>query len=263
MGINFNPSQEELNIRAAKVVAANNALRQKIRNELVLNKPPEGIMAGLYKKIPTNMRLLTENLVGVDRPITNKDFTNDELVEMAFLAQKQREVNAKREKFFKEQQQFDVYPEQKDKTEKRLQSFENTRGKTSVDPYRTVGNEPIVSGRKVDKGYFDSIISSFTDPRYGVATTLGKYNVQQTPEMDVIKDTYNFNKAERNLPSNPIQALQRMVISPEIAGEYLANILGTKDRPVNIELKRKFANGGGVFNYYDTLNQGIGAYNGY
>lgn len=263
MGINFNPSQEELKIRAAKAVAANNALRQKIRNELVLNKPPEGIMAGLYKKIPTNMRLLGENLVGVDRPITNKDFTNDELVEMAFMAEQQKRVNKKREEILRsmsdQQKENFVVPTYDEK----LASFERTRGKTSVDPYRTVGNEPIVSGRKVDKGYFDSIISSFTDPRYGVATTLGKYNVQQTPEMDVIKDTYNFNKAERNLPSNPIQALQRMVISPEIAGEYLANILGTKDRPVNIELKRKFANGGGVFNYYDTLNQGIGAYNGY
>ena len=156
------------------LVTADAALRQKIRNELILNKPPQGVMAGLYKKIPTNIRLLAENIVGVDRPITNKDFTNDELVEMAFLAQRQREANAEKERFLRQQQQFDVYPEQKAITKKRLQSFEDTKGKTSVNPYDRVGDERLERGRKVDKGYFDSIKSSFTDPRYGVATTLGK-----------------------------------------------------------------------------------------
>ena len=221
------------------LVTADAALRQKIRNELILNKPPQGVMAGLYKKIPTNIRLLAENIVGVDRPITNKDFTNDELVEMAFLAQRQREANAEKERFLRQQQQFDVYPEQKAITKKRLQSFEDTKGKTSVNPYDRVGDERLERGRKVDKGYFDSIKSSFTDPRYGVATTLGKYNVRETPEMDVIEDTYNFNRADRNLPSNPILALQRMAITPEVAGEYLANALGTEDRQVRIELEKK------------------------
>ena len=265
MGINFGFSQEELKIRAAKAAAANNALRQKIRNELILNKPPEGIMAGLYKKIPTNMRLLAENLVGVDRPITNKDFTNDELVEMAFMAEKQKRVNEKKEEIFRsmsdEQKESMIIPTY----DERLGTFENTKGKTSVNPYKSVGNEPIVSGRKVDKGYLDSVMSSFTDPRYGVATTLGKYNVYDNPEGDssYIKDTYNFNKAERKLSSNPYEALRSILMSPEIAGEYLANSLGTKDRPVNIELNRKqeyplnLNYGGSVF------NRGLGSYYGY
>ena len=240
------------------LAAADAALRQKIRNELILNKPPQGVMAGLYKKIPTNIRLLAENIVGVDRPITNKDFTNDELVEMAFLAQRQREANAEKERFLRQQQQFDVYPEQKAITKKRLQSFEDTKGKTSVNPYDRVGDERLERGRKVDKGYFDSIKSSFTDPRYGVATTLGKYNVRETPEMDVIEDTYNFNRADRNLPSNPILALQRMAITPEVAGEYLANALGTEDRQVRIELEKKpkypvnFSEGGGIMGAFSA-----------
>ena len=81
--------------------ADDKALREKIRSQLVLNKPPEGIMAGLYKRIPTNVRLLAENLVGVERPITNQDFTNDELIEMAFLAQRQREANVLKEQRLK------------------------------------------------------------------------------------------------------------------------------------------------------------------
>jgi len=240
------------------IAAAEAALRQKIRNELILNKPPQGVMAGLYKKIPTNIRLLAENIAGVDRPITNRDFTNDELVEMAFLAQKQREANARKEKFLIEQQEFDVYPEQKAETKKRLQSFEDTRGKTSVNPYNRVGDERLERGRRVDKGYFDAIKSSFTDPRYGVATTLGKYNVRQTPKMDIIDDTYNFNKAERSLPYNPILALQRIVRTPEVAGEYLANILGTEDRQVRVELEKKpeypinFSEGGGVMGAFNA-----------
>ena len=122
-----------------------------------------------------------------------------------------------------------------------------------------------IAGGAVDKGYFDSLKSTFTDPRYGVATTLGEYNIFKTPQTGPvdftgqIRDTYNFNKVERNLPSNPIKAVRRMAISPEILGEYLANIVGTEDRPINVELKRKqeypvnFNYGGSVF------NRGIGA----
>ena len=220
-------------------------LRAKIRENLNVDTDSAGIVESLYKRIPTNARLLLENLAGVDTPITAEDFTKDELVEMVFLAEKQREVNAEREKFFREQQQFDVYPEQKAKTKKRLQSFENTRGRTSVDPYKSVGNEPIVSGRKVDKGYLDSVISSFTDPRYGIATTLGKYTaLDENNKISRIKDTYNFNKKQRKLPTDFIGAVKQIMISPELAGEYIANTLGTQDREVDIKLPRKMKEGG-------------------
>ena len=220
-------------------------LRAKIRENLNVDTDSAGIVESLYKRIPTNARLLLENLAGVDTPITAEDFTKDELVEMVFLAEKQREVNAEREKFFREQQQFDVHPEQKAKTKKRLQSFENTRGRTSVDPYKSVGNEPIVSGRKVDKGYLDSVISSFTDPRYGIATTLGKYTaLDENNKISRIKDTYNFNKKQRKLPTDFIGAVKQIMISPELAGEYIANTLGTQDREVDIKLPRKMKEGG-------------------
>ena len=262
--------------------ADDKALREKIRSQLVLNKPPEGIMAGLYKRIPTNVRLLAENLVGVERPITNQDFTNDELIEMAFLAQRQREANVLKEQRLKDLLTRNLEAASNPKKyedssilegsssdiadlEKALKSFADTRGKTSISPYSEVGEERIDRGRAVDKGYFDSLKSTFTDPRYGVATTLGEYNIFKTPQTGPvdftgqIRDTYNFNKVERNLPSNPIKAVRRMAISPEILGEYLANIVGTEDRPINVELKRKqeypvnFNYGGSVF------NRGIGA----
>jgi hypothetical protein len=47
-------------------------------------------MEALYKKIPTNMRIFGENLFGSTDPITQKDFTNDELVQIIALKKRAR-----------------------------------------------------------------------------------------------------------------------------------------------------------------------------
>ena len=54
-----------------------------------------GFYGSVYKKIPTNVRLLMENLTGVDTPITARDFTREELIEMATLAERQKRRNLK------------------------------------------------------------------------------------------------------------------------------------------------------------------------
>jgi hypothetical protein len=221
-------------------------LRADIRKSLDVDTDSAGIVESLYKRIPTNARLLLENIAGVDTPITAEDFTKDELVEMVFLAEKQKQYNKRNEEMIRlGLKDEDITKENFDYLSKRAKTYEDTRGKTSVNPYKEVGDEAAAEERLVDKGYLDSIVDSFTDPRYGVATTLGKYTaLDENGKISRIKDTYNFNKKQRNLPTDFIGAVKRIMISPELAGEYLANALGTEDREVDIKLPRKMKEGG-------------------
>ena len=236
-------------------IEENNKLRSIIRERVASSKESESIFRSLYNKIPTNVRLLVENLTGVDRPITAADFTEDELVEMIFLAEKTKQANKKREEVVQDVLTDKAYTpdaETKEYLQKVLASFQKTRGKTSVSPYGVIAGEVQKGGRsntgphQVDKGFLDSAYSSFTDPRYVVATSLGKYNVydDEVGLASKIRDTYNFNKEERNLPTGFRKVLGMMITSPEYAGEYLANFLGTEDRDVNIDLPLQMSTGG-------------------
>jgi len=230
-----------------KQIEADNKQRERIRKRVASSKDSEGIVRSLYNKIPTNVRLLVENLTGVDRPITAADFTEDELVEMVFLAEKTKQANKKREDVLQGVLSNEAYlartyedytpdTETKEQIQKILSSFKKTRDKTSVNPYNTIS---------VDKGFLDSAYSSFTDPRYVVATSLGKYNAFDVDnKIAKIRDTYNFNAKERNVPTDFKNVLERSLASPELAGEYLANYLGTKDRDVNIDLPLQMSAGG-------------------
>ena len=217
-------------------------LRAEVAKGLDIRKDDEGFVRSLYNNIPTNIRLLVENMVGVDTPITAKDFTKDELIEIAFLAEKQKRLNIKREKRLEKRLEADLAegppePFMKDyidDTKKMLASYRKTRGKTSVNPY--VQNLQKV----VDLDYTDSFKRTFTDPSYRVATSLGKYNLYNLSDKALrVKDKYNFNKKERNLPTNFRNALAMMMASPELAGEYLANFLSTEDREVDIIIPKK------------------------
>jgi hypothetical protein len=231
-------------------------LRAEVAKGLDIRKDDEGFVRSLYNNIPTNIRLLVENMVGVDTPITAKDFTKEELIEIAFLAEKQKRLNIKREKRLEKRLEADLakrseadkaYSERLQKdyidltepididdTKKMLASYRKTRGKTSVNPY--VQNQQKV----VDLDYTDSFKRTFTDPTYRVATSLGKYNLYDLNDKALrVKDKYNFNKKERNLPTNFRNALAMMMASPELAGEYLANFLSTEDREVDIIIPKK------------------------
>ena len=209
---------------------------KRIKDTYELNPEPTG-MEALYKKIPTNMRIFGENLFGSTDPITQKDFTNDELIQIIALKRGQEKVNKAKQKLLedavKEQdpialREGKVDPQLSDM----LSSFKKTTGKTAVKPYDTVG---------VDQTWYNAIPRSFTDPSYNVATTLGKYNTYDEDGNVRVKDTYNFNKKIRDkiLGTSLGSKIGRSLFSPELAGEVLANAIGTEDRPVNFVIKKK------------------------
>ena len=177
----------------------------------------------VYNKIPTNARLLVENILGRKSDITEKDFTEDELVEMILLSEMQENNyrNKKNRKFANQ-----------------------PLNQTTVSSY---GADPQALGAKqVDESYAASLYRTLTDPQYRVATSLGRFESESNPDDITIKDEYNFNEKQRDLPTDLVGMLGRIVNSPELAGEYLANLFNTSPRQVNIKVPKNYSEGGQV-----------------
>ena len=199
-------------------------------------------IGSLYKRLPTNMRLLAENIFGADSPITEEDFKPEELefIREQIAAYKTR--NRPESVLMKTSKGWEQVP----------QTYEDTRRTAITDPYSTyppsnpqwVTNPDGTSSLSfvkntapgiVDQPWGASLYKSFTDPQYNVATSLGKYVAEDVEGGMRVKDVYDFNKQERNLPRG-LAALRYILGSPELAGEYLANVLATSPRNVDINL---------------------------
>jgi hypothetical protein len=82
--------------------------------------------------------------------------------------------------------------------------------------------------------------NSLSSPDYQVRTSLGKYDVEETPSSLIVKDAYDMNIKQRDLPKvgdrkNLSKILDYMRVDPEMAGEFISNII----RP-NPKDSRKF-----------------------
>ena len=172
------------------------------------------------------MRLLAEYLVGLDRPITEEDFKPEELEFIRNQVRQRESRNRAAEEAMLKRQHFVDYAEA-------LDSYADTRGRTAItDPYSNGTGRGVV-----DQGYLSSLRKSFSDPQYNVATSLGKYVAEDEGKGGLrIRDTYDFNKVERNLPSG-LGALRNMAHSPELLFEYLANAMRRSPREVDLYLE--------------------------
>ena len=205
----------------------------------------EGGIGELYKKIPTNLRLFGEYLAGVESPITEKDFTTEELdlIRNQIIAQKIN--NEVLEDEYRKAGDADA-----------VETFEKTRGRTSVSPYtiqksglptnKTTFGRSYISGGSgaVDKGWEESL-KALDDPNYMIATTLGKYTAEDVDDGFRIRENYDFNRGASDRPS-PIQDIESfdqlknllttMQATPEVVGETLANMIRSEPRAVDIRL---------------------------
>tara|TARA_R110000803_G_C11848885_1_gene305587 strand:- start:49 stop:621 length:573 start_codon:yes stop_codon:yes gene_type:complete len=189
------------------------------------------------------MRLLGEYMLGADSPITAKDFKPEELAFIRQQITQQRQQNMMREQQLKDKADFLrrqsqatsgvklVNPEEAlQEALSDLGTYDKTRGATTItDPYK--GTREVV-----DQGYFPSLVKSFTDPQYNVATSLGKYVAKEDDGGLRIEDTYDFNPKERKLPGG-LAALRNVTNSPEVLFEYLANMIERDPRPVDLYLE--------------------------
>jgi len=205
----------------------------------------EGGIGELYKKIPTNLRLLGEYLAGAESPITEKDFTTEELDVLRNQIVAQKINNEVLEDEYRKAGDADA-----------VETFETTRGRTSIDPYKTEVSElptkkhtllrSYISGGSgaVDKGW-EEALKSLNDPSYTVATSLGKYTAEDVDDGFRIRENYDFNRGSLDRPT-PIQDIESfnqlknllttMQATPEVVGETLANMIRSEPRAVDIRL---------------------------
>jgi hypothetical protein len=173
----------------------------------------------LVSNLPTNFKLLTEFMLGKDKPININDFTKNELVSIITLAEKQEEnkLNVKNRKLKGQPENVTTV------------SGYDLKGRTKTFP-DWVENNP----------YFTVMANSLSSPDYQVRTSLGKYDVEETPSSLIVKDAYDMNIKQRDLPKigdrkNLSKILDYIRVDPEMAGEFISNII----RP-NPKDSRKF-----------------------
>jgi|DEB0MinimDraft_6_1074348.scaffolds.fasta_scaffold04127_3 hypothetical protein len=163
----------------------------------------------LVSNLPTNFKLLTEFMLGKNKPININDFTKDELVSIITLAEKQKEnkLNVKNRKLKGQPENITTV------------SGYDLKGRTKTFP-DWVENNP----------YFTAMANSLSSPDYQVRTSLGKYDVEETPSSLIVKDAYDMNIKQRDLPKigdrkNLSKILDYMRVDPEMAGEFISNII--------------------------------------
>jgi hypothetical protein len=214
-------------------------------------------MESLYKKIPTNMRLFVEFMGGNTSPITRDDFTSEEINEIRNRVYAAKERNSIREEELKaemvsmeedvkkngpdgfygwENGKYKTSEEYLEKLSKKLASFENTRGKTSVSYNRDDSGTPTQ-----DAGIFGAFGASMKSPAYNIETSLGRFNAYDTPKGIRIKDTYNWSK-----PGKPVSVKDFLyygaqnIGSPEKLGNLVARtFFRGKERDIDFEIKGK------------------------
>tara|TARA_R110000744_G_scaffold255615_1_gene371092 strand:- start:148 stop:855 length:708 start_codon:yes stop_codon:yes gene_type:complete len=222
-------------------------------------------------RLPTNAKLFGEYLAGKKDPITEKDFTPQELSEMLRMIEQQDTRNVEEEEglqrsltsYQKNLETFDpnknlvqdekgnLVPKYTEKeynkevqaniknVERQLASYEKTRDKTAVG-YREERADP--EGLKI----VDAISQSFTSPAYNIETTLGNFSARKNKNGTVsIKDTYDFlgygnEKPVKLTMSDFLKALPAAITKPEAFGTLISRaFLADRKRDVDITLDSK------------------------
>jgi len=225
----------------------------------------------LYKAIPTNVRLLGEFIAGKDTPITEKDFTQEELKAMSGAVERAKSRNAEHEAELKrrikagtpfvetvldkagntgyvdyrgkivsrEQLRHMDNPEfQQEALEvlrNQLKTYEDTRNKTSVRNYYV--------SEVANPGGAMELLKILNNPLYQLQTTLGEYRATENNSGMVIDDEYNFNTRELRemIGKDEVEFIDilKNLDTPQLAAELFARYMQpTHKRDVNIKIPK-------------------------
>jgi hypothetical protein len=223
----------------------------------------------LYKAIPTNVRLLGEFIAGKDSPITEEDFTEEELKAMADAVERAKSRNTEHEAelrrrieqgtpfvaeedgktghtIYRDYRGKYVPPEmlrhmddpefQKEALEvlrNQLKTYEDTRNKTSVRNYYV--NEVANPGGTME------LLKILNNPLYQLQTTLGEYRATENNDGVVIDDEYNFNTRELRemIGKDEVELVDilKNLDTPQLAAELFARyVQPDHKRSVNIKI---------------------------
>lgn len=227
-----------------------------------------GLFGKAYKEnVPVNVRMVIEHFLGATSPITEKDFTTEELNALRKAIENTQKFNVEREettlsninKTKKEYEQNPEYSSNIDKKtgkvtevfipyetwletqKKALESFNKTRDKTSFG----YGDYDIKSGdmaAPVGQNWLDAAYQSYTDPAFRMASTIGSANYfNKKEETPYIQDAYKFSSdhpavyGDVSKMSN-LDVIRKFGSTPGALFEILASRLAPQSRPVKISL---------------------------
>jgi hypothetical protein len=197
---------------------------------------------GVYNAmIPAPARAYGEFMMGSNAPITERDMTPEMMAEIRrqFEDKRQRdeaEAARLRGRLDMSREEYAKYPEVDP-----IAQQSGYEGTLSYDKAMELYRQQLSQykpGRTAISKYdpkftnVDTAMPSPYDPGYQVATTLGRYNVVQTPQGPVALDTYNFDNFQGN----------GLLSTPGLVGRLnvLANMVRPgASRPVRINLNGK------------------------
>jgi len=220
--------------------------------------------------LPLNIKTFLETVRGNVNPLTERNLSDEEKETLKRIIQRKQQQNLDREfsmqnllldtpqeyrrgpdhKFVPESPgssrmvSVDVpYTERQALLQKGVDSFKNTRGRTSV----SYGDYGIKSGEEaapVGQGWTSAIQQSLDDPAFRLAATLGSFKAYDTPTGYDVQDKYKFNKEQQwfyhNAEKDSLPAIvKRYYDQPGSLGEILfRKYLGDRSRPVSIKLDK-------------------------
>jgi len=216
----------------------------------------------LYNNLPVNMRTFAETVLGADSPITEKDFTDEDLRYLRRVVEETKAKNKDKETLYREwrddlasggkntriyamdenNNMVDITDREIAELDKKIKSYEDTRNRTSV----SYGDIAETQKSSTEAGNAESIIQtvrdSFLDPAYRAKTTLGRFTAEQQKDGSVvIKDTYDWNKLDQKVSlSEFLETLPKIINSPRMMGNAIM-MLAKPDtkREVRIQLPPK------------------------
>lgn len=226
----------------------------------------EGLFSRLYKAaVPVNARMALEHFTGTTAPITEKDFTPEELAALRKAILGTQQLNADREAAYranlkKTKKEYEKNPEYrfsldpdapqarapipyeqwKAIQEKAVASYEKNRDKTSFG----YGSYDVKSGDNaapIGQNWLDAAYQSYTDPSFRMAATIGSANyfnkAGQTP---YVEDSYKFKSHPEaygdTSKMSTMDLISRFGSTPGTLLELLASRFAPQQRPVHISL---------------------------
>lgn len=218
---------------------------------------------------PVNAQTFLSTIFGNRDPITEKNFSPEELEALKETIRKKKEYNANYEaklllglqatpEDYSANPEFSLVPGEKGtyksvpkpysqfikETIDRLKSFDKDRSKTSV----SYGDYHVNSGEDaapVNQGWLNALYQSFTDPKFRLASTLGSFNAYDRNGQIVVEDNYGFDKdTQENYYGNASEKPLTNILynnwdRPGSLGEILyRKYLGDASRPVRINIPK-------------------------
>ena len=225
-------------------------------------------LSDLYKQVvPVNARTFIETAMGKTTPITERDFSPEELDTLKQSVKAAKSKNSLSEEHYRKNlqtssaeynkkpetewlqnlsgkyEEFVVpYSEWIKRNQSAVDSYEKTRDRTSI----SYGDYPIKSGETaapVGQNWGSAIYQSYTDPGFRLASTLGSAKYHENGGKPFIEDSYGFSSDHPGVykgitdDSSLTDILSKYIGTPGALGEILySKYLGKGRRPVKINL---------------------------